>query len=152
VVPGSVGAYPLKWTRYWNSHTNYQDHFMGARWRFSYIKYAFYMDRPLEYPDGRTLDWITPNAFGIEDSVHLVGQEATLRLADGGSVIFDGDGNGHFQVTKIVDPYNQATTIVTTGTGNTQTTTITEPGGRYLFVNYNSDGAVSQVQAFDGIP
>src|SRR5947208_88603 len=31
VVPGSVGAYPLKWTRYWNSHTTYKDVFdVGA--------------------------------------------------------------------------------------------------------------------------
>src|SRR5712692_9010661 len=36
VVPGSIGAYPLKWTRYFNSHVTYQDNQIGGAWRFSY--------------------------------------------------------------------------------------------------------------------
>src|ERR1700724_4314373 len=42
VVPGAVGAHPLKWTRYWNSHTTYQQSGgagTGAEWRFSYVDY-----------------------------------------------------------------------------------------------------------------
>src|SRR5437016_5991056 len=37
VVPGSIGAYPLKWTRYFNSHVTYRDPAIGGRWRFSYL-------------------------------------------------------------------------------------------------------------------
>src|SRR5437879_4094618 len=36
VVPGSLGAYPLKWSRYFNSHMTYQNPLIGGQWRFSY--------------------------------------------------------------------------------------------------------------------
>ena len=155
VVPGTIGAYPLKWTRYWNSHTDYQDHFLGARWRFSYIQWAFDWARPTEYPDGRI--YATNNPFGIEDTLvtpYVAGQgypQVYMQLADGGKVVFNQKSSGSYGVAQIVDPYGQITTIVTTGTGVSQVTKITEPGGRYLQVNYNADGTVSQVGAYDGV-
>jgi len=52
IVPGSVGAYPLKWIRYWNSHTTYNDvSGVGASWRFSYIGYSSNAYE-VAFPDG----------------------------------------------------------------------------------------------------
>src|SRR5207248_10778474 len=34
-VPSAVGAYPLKWTRFFNSHVTWGDNEMGGSWRFS---------------------------------------------------------------------------------------------------------------------
>src|SRR2546423_289340 len=41
VVPGTVGAYPLKWTRYFNSHTTGDRSSTGGAWRFSYLGYEY---------------------------------------------------------------------------------------------------------------
>src|SRR6202162_4655453 len=145
VVPGSVGAYPLKWTRYWNSHITWQDNFpTGAAWKFSYIDYKYWTvgdQTGYNMPDGRVIN-IGPNdIYGVEEFFDSTG----LRLPDGGTVTAN-NGNG-----QVIDPYGQALTISTTGTGSSTVTTISEPGGRYLQVNYNANGFVIQVQAFDGI-
>ena len=154
-VPGAVGAYGLKWTRYWNSHTNYKDHFVGALWRFSYINYSFGGGWPCAFPDGRVL---TPDAYGMEEFVttpYLDGHEQDLHLADGGKVIFTASGGG-YPPTALVDPYGLVTTIVTTGSDSTKDkkTKITEPGGRYLLVTYDYNtnpisGTVIKVEAYD---
>jgi RHS repeat-associated protein len=161
VVPGTVGAYPLKWTRYWNSHTSYKDDTgVGANWRFSYINYAYEFGQRnmASFPDGRAIDFST-QLYGVPEYVDNPYDpqsnsypQATLHLADGGKVIFLAtDPYGHYQVSKIVDPYGLETTIVTSGSGSSKTTKITEPGGRYLLVSCDANGNMTQVQAFDGI-
>jgi RHS repeat-associated protein len=156
VVPGSVGAYPLKWTRYWNSHTN-SSSFNGARWSFSYMGYSWAWNFPALFPDGRALTGVD---YGVEEFLdHPYNAQcncypqATIHLADGGQVILTPvSGTATYLASKIIDPYGQVTTIVTTGTGGAKTTKITEPGGRYLLVNYDNGGLnVTQVQAFDGV-
>src|SRR5437868_3343172 len=132
VVPGTVGAYPLKWTRYFNSHVTFSSNKIGGKWRFSFLDCDAYT-----LPDGRQIT----DAYGTELRSDIEG----IHLEDGGKFAIT-SGNG-----RITDPYGQVTTAVTTGTGSSKTTKITEPGGRYLFVNYNADGTVSQVQAFDGV-
>jgi RHS repeat-associated protein len=145
VVPGSVGAYPLKWTRYFNSHCTFGDSSTGGAWRFSYIDYKYDGIRETAYfPDGRALNFHA--YFGpIPGVPEYMDQQYNLRLADGGKVVFLANG------VNIVDPYGLVTTVVTTGSGNSKTTKITEPGGRYLTVSYNLDGTVHQVQSFDGV-
>jgi hypothetical protein len=153
VVPGSVGAYPLKWTRYFNSHTTTGDSSRGGQWRFSYIDYAYeFSGRHMVWlPDGRALDPGHSN-YGVEEWMEEPWpySQGILHLRDGGKVIFDqipGSGNaGHYNVSKIVDPYGLETTIVRKSNGDTQ---ITEPGGRYLLVT--SRNGVPTVEAYDGI-
>jgi hypothetical protein len=71
VVPGSIGAYPLKWSRFWNSHTTWRDkNFIGAHRRFSYLDYRHSDGYPPQFPDGRQIqgdygDW--PNRRGSND-------------------------------------------------------------------------------------
>lgn len=132
IVPGSVGAYPLKWTRYFNSHVTFLDNKIGGKWRFSFIDCDGYT-----LPDGREVT----GDYGVELRADVQG----IHLEDGGKFAVSA-GNGH-----ITDPYGKVTTAVTTGSGSSKTTKITEPGGRYLFVNYNTDGTIRQVQGFDGV-
>src|SRR5258708_39486311 len=56
VVPGSVGAYPLKWTRYWNSRAKIY------YWGYSYKNYKLagippsgWISGTLSFPDGREI-------------------------------------------------------------------------------------------------
>jgi RHS repeat-associated protein len=156
-VSGATGAYPLKWTRWFNSHRMYFSQGISGRWGFSYIDYRYDFTRTLVItPDGRE---ISNDAYGIEEQISTP-YDATcncvrpvLRLADGGQVVFDSNplSNGLYGPAKIIDPYGNVTTIVTTGSGSSKTTKITEPAGRYLLCSYNADGTVHQVQAFDGV-
>src|SRR5712692_3110663 len=55
VVPGSVGAYPLKWTRYFNSRGG-----LGSNWTFSYKDYRITScklctNQSMGFPDGRMI-------------------------------------------------------------------------------------------------
>jgi RHS repeat-associated protein len=159
VVPGAVGAYPLKWTRYFNSHCSYHRGSSGGQWHFSYIGYAYEFGAAHEayFPDGRYLAFGQP-LYGVpeyDDNPYVPGSgypRCSLRLPDGGQVIFLAtDPYGHYAVSQMIDPYGQPTNIVTTGTGSNKQTRITEPGGRYLLASYDASGNVTQVQAFDGI-
>src|SRR5438270_13359196 len=67
VVPGSVGAYPLKWTRYFNSHLTYADNKIGGAWRFSYLDYKHFMSDDPPTPDGRRIS--SRNDYGMEEFV-----------------------------------------------------------------------------------
>ena len=94
IVPGSVGAYPLKWTRYWNSHTSWKDkNFIGAGWRFSYVNYRHGPGYPANFPDGRQIT----DAYGIEEWVETFfnGGEI-IHLADGGKVMMAGSGTAGY--------------------------------------------------------
>src|SRR5215472_6107964 len=70
VVPGSVGAYPLKWTRFFNSHVAWQDNEMGGSWRFSYFDYRYgnTTNKSPCYPDGRRIMLNSPSpVYGVEE-------------------------------------------------------------------------------------
>jgi RHS repeat-associated protein len=160
VVPGTLGAYPLKWTRYYNSRDPDVGNALGLGWRHSYMWSEDYAGADVvRFPDGREVDF--EEASGISERLPRVGQ---LILADGGQVLFDpvtyNLPNGQYiryRAARIIDPYGLTTTISydTIGTdenGNDiyRISRITEPGGRYLLLNYSAaDGTqISGVQAF----
>jgi RHS repeat-associated protein len=150
VVPGCVGAYPLKWTRYANSRR------MGATWTFPF---NYQIGSYYYFPDGREISTIDngdiPAPTGIEEFLGIWNGKNAIFLGDGGKVVFD-NVNGTNLVSQIVDPYGQAITF--TRDSYSKVTRMTEPGGRYLQINWhdpNSNGVynyVTSVQAFDGIP
>ena len=162
VVPGSVGAYPLKWTRYFNSHLSSADNLMGGSWRFSYLGYEFFIctNNPSDptgypcHPDGRR---VLPNGdltYGVEDFVDGQG----LHMPDGGRVTY-GTGSYYSCIywypLQIIDPYGQITTLtwsVYGAAGLRRLDRVTEPGGRYLQINWDSTNSyITSVQAFDGV-
>jgi RHS repeat-associated protein len=161
VVPGSVGAYPLKWTRYFNSHLTSADNVMGGSWRFSYLDYKFFIcttdpSDPTGYPchpDGRR---VFPNGdltYGVEDFVDGQG----LHMPDGGRVTY-GTGSyyscTYWYPLQVIDPYGQITTLTWSvyGAGLRRLDKVTEPGGRYLQINWDSTNSyITSVQAFDGV-
>jgi RHS repeat-associated protein len=150
VVPGSVGAYPLKWTRYFNSHCTRNNTSTGGRWRFAYLDYSYDAVGIMFFPDGRALNF-RHSLYGVPEFTEGGPTGQTLHLADGGRVILPHVDSNYLKASKIIDPYGFETTIVTTGSGSSKTTKITEPGHRYLLVSYNSDETVHSVQAFDGV-
>lgn len=155
VVPGTIGAYPLKWTRYWNSHTNWRDNQpIGAAWRFSYLGYIYEGGYPPNFPDGRQLQ---DNQYGVEEWKEEVIDPNTylqtgeiLHLSDGGKVVLFMFGN-IFYPSQIIDPYGQTTNIVYTYPRGSAPVLdkIVEPGGRYLKVIGGAQP--SRVEAYDGV-
>ncbi|PZR76764.1 MAG: hypothetical protein DLM73_01685 [Chthoniobacterales bacterium] len=167
-VTGSVGAYPLKWTRVLNTRnpSPWSHSYNWGLWVRPYAPYHYY-DPPYEgpgavvnYPDGRTLNFAVaeqpytyfqdPSIAEPQDRlVHMGGGNFDLWMRDGGKVRFQhpaGSTSGYDLVaTQIIDPYGQPTLLTRDGAG--RLSQITEPGGRYLQINYNSDG-ISSVQAF----
>jgi RHS repeat-associated protein len=124
VVPGSIGKYPLKMTRYYNSR-HFLSGSMGPGWSYEYYWGLSVGGSKLTYPNGNVLDRRCQQPVGISDWWQT---GADFRLTDGGTVHFS---NG--VVTAIDDPYGQRTTIQP---GNPMT--VTEPGGRYLKFIYTS--------------
>jgi uncharacterized protein (TIGR02594 family) len=125
VVPGSIGKYPLKMTRHYNSR-------LGPGWRGEYDWTVSLDGSKLTYPNGNVLDKRCQQPVGISDwwqtlSCDQNGCDGDFRLADGGTVHF-----ANSVTTAIDDPYGQTTTI--TRTSNRMT--VTEPGGRYLLFKY----------------
>src|SRR5437588_4526523 len=167
VVPGSVGAYPLKWTRYFNSHLTYADNQIGGAWRFSYLDYKHFMSDDPPTPDGRRIS--SRNDYGVEESVGNPDYPAlkeTLFMSDGGQVKsnqtyfylgYEYPTNFTYPV-QIIDPYGQTTSLSWVLVGfNSQKAIlkldrVTEPGGRYLQINWDTTNSyITSVQAFDGI-
>jgi RHS repeat-associated protein len=188
VVPGSVGAYPLKWTRYLNTRGAYwPDIFgQGGAWTHSYSwglgiwpqlppEYEPGPEGRIRYPDGRTMDlreagggFYLPIVSGL-DQVHEYVLKTgggnyglgnyDLLLGDGGKVQFRPLTGVGLVPRFIVDPYGLTTTL-TYLSGRLDK--ITEPGGRYLKINYTTRTftddwgyvhtyhLISSVQAFDG--
>jgi RHS repeat-associated protein len=124
VVPGSVGAYPLKWTRYFNSRD------VRGEWTFSYRDYS--TGSKMKFPDGREIDMNNECASGFADRQATVNDEngiphSAILLADGGQVLFDADTTmtsaqlatgevistqtTNYYPVQIVDPYGQRTKI-----------------------------------------
>jgi RHS repeat-associated protein len=166
VVPGSVGAYPLAFTRVANSrgdavYSSNNQFGEGGNWRHSYawfLNSTFGLGQPTEYdvdfPDGRHVVF-TPSssdscfraAAGVRERflpLDLNTMLAYLLLPDGGKVEFtasafySGNVNGYnFQATAIIDPYGQRTSMTYNWDGGLNT--IQEPGGRWLQITYQND-------------
>ena len=140
VVPGCVGAYPLKWTRYYNSRqTQYYNSYGTSKvpassgaWTFAY-DYGYGIgnlghQNVMMFPDGRTIDLnATVPPTGLAEHIgYWVGQLA-IFLGDGGKVTFMTydrtwhylDIYGHWASAiateylpdQIIDPYGKITTI-----------------------------------------
>ena len=95
VVPGTVGSYPLKWTRTFNSRMTYQFNSTGGQWRFSYLNYAYkngscagsgtrvygpVLSPPslchwVRFPDGRVIDFTQGDIPGVAE----INQEVMTR-------------------------------------------------------------------------
>ena len=130
VVPGSIGKYPLKMTRYYVSR-DFGDSRMGPEWRHEYSWDAG--QGKVEYPNGNVWDNYCEDPVGVSDWPVPPGQYTygAFRLADGGTIVWQPFGTGQ-QVSQIIDPYGQITTI-TYDNVNGAWMKVTEPGGRYLY-------------------
>ena len=122
VVPGSIGKYPLKMTRYYNSRRTISYGLMGPGWSYEYLWISY--NGRTDYPNGNvwdnhcTGDWGLGGPLGVSDWPTSWNGYPAFRLADGGTVVFE---NPNWAVaTKIIDPYGQVTTItINSNTGLT---------------------------------
>ncbi len=157
-VPGAVGKYGLKMTRYYNSRRTLGS--FGPGWTHEYAWYWDTSKNSVEYPNGNTWDI---GCFGDEGAPLGVTDwwetgnptccpfRGDFRLGDGGKVHFD-TANGFTHATAITDPYGQITTLAYDTAG--YLTRVTEPGGRYLQFNYslvNGLTMLTGVDAYDGV-
>jgi RHS repeat-associated protein len=133
VVPNSLGKYPLKMTRYYNSRQQY--YALGAiglspGWAHEYSWLLWSAGHKVVSPHGNVYDDFCGAPVGISDGweQRTDTYNGTWRLADGGKVIFV---NG--LATYIDDPYGVRTTITYS---NGRILRVTETGGRYLQFNY----------------
>jgi YD repeat-containing protein len=137
VVPGAIGKYGLKMSRYYNSRRETGYSLMGPGWSYEYLWSWDSNNGKAEYPNGNVWDSkCTDNGpLGVSDWPSQLNGNPTFRLADGGTVVFGAvvvNGTTYHSVaTQIIDPYGQPTTI--TYYANTFLIyRVTEPGGRYL--------------------
>jgi RHS repeat-associated protein len=150
VVPGSIGKYPLKMTRYYNSRRIPGYWLMGPGWTHEYSWGFSFANNKTQYPNGSEQDGTCADPLAVSDGWQTLtcganGCVGDFRLADGGTVHFD-DTNGYFQARIIKDPYNQTTTLTYLNSGFLSR--VTEPGGRYLLFTYNGpQGLLSRVEA-----
>jgi hypothetical protein len=157
VVPGSVGAYPLKWTRYFNTRKA-----PGvSHWTYSYNDYLIGSvtlggSDTIGFPDGRRINLADACVSGVEEFDVTYAGGATLFLADGGQVTFQSfqscveDPILHIPVCStnympiaMTDPYGQVTTITQAiydydyvGHPLYHIDTIADSTGRYLKINW----------------
>jgi RHS repeat-associated protein len=158
VVPGSIGKYPLKMTRYYNSRRTPGYGILGAGWTHEYLWVPLLSVGKFQYPNGTELDSSCFELLAMSDAWETGsptcdqnGCRGDFRLADGGIVHFD-DSNGYFQARTIEDPYGQTTTLTSNNSG--YLTRVTEPGGRYLQFYYSQVNGVMMltgVDAYDGV-
>jgi RHS repeat-associated protein len=147
VVPGSIGTYPLKMTRYYNSRRGF-----GDGWSHEYAWSSY--NGKIAYPNGTvwdsscTGDWGLSGPLGVSDWPTTWNGSPAFRLADGGTIVF-GDTRWTSVATKVVDPYGQITTI-TLDSNSGLITRVTEPGSRYLQFTYNGSQLLTRVDAYDG--
>ena len=150
VVPGSVGKYPLKMTRYYNSRSQNGAEGLGIGWTHEYSWILTEGVSKLITPQGNVYDTFCGPPVGVSEyweSGPDSNGNGTFRLADGGRVVFQNHG-----VSSITDPYGLTTTI--TRDAYSRIWKVTEPGGRYLqFLYYTSGtslGLLQTVEAHDG--
>jgi RHS repeat-associated protein len=188
-VTGSIGEYPLKWMRTLNTRGG------GDGWRHNYSWGLTVQEIPgqcgqgcicdgphgtVSYPDGRVMnlrwedgDQAYVQADGWEPMgdrvVHVEGGSGhyyDLRLKDGGRVEFrPASGIPAGAATAIVDPYGRRTTLEYTGGQASKLWKVTEPGGRFLQISYDThcwqnqvnppqqvcSDVIKQVEAHDGL-
>jgi hypothetical protein len=153
VVPGSIGKYPLKMTRYYNSRAQYYGLTaigLGPGWAHEYSWLVWSGGSKVISPNGSVYDSFCEQPVGVSEGWEShSGLNGTWRLADGGRVVFTNGG-----ATSIIDPYGLTTTI-TYDQNTGLRTRVTEPGGRYLAFTYGEsdpDGTrlLTQVDAYDG--
>ena len=162
IVPGSIGKYPLKMTRYYNSRQQYYATAgaigLSPGWAHEYSWLLWTSGAKVVSPHGSVNDDTCGPPVGVSEGWEGSHSDAagTWRLADGGKVVFFG---GH--VTDIYDPYGQRTRIAynTSGTQIWERVKVTEPGGRCLWFIYGTqnqgtgwgDGTwlLTRVEAYD---
>ncbi len=165
VVPGAIGKYPLKMTRYYNSRQQYYAApgaiGLSPGWSHEYSWLLWGNGYKVVSPHGNVSDFVCGPPVGVSDCWDdgIQGQHqsgGTWRLADGGKVVFS---NGH--VTDIYDPYGQRTRIAYNSSGPQigQRVKVTEAGGRCLWFIYGEqnqgngwgDGTwlLTRVEAYD---
>ena len=142
VVPGSIGKYPLKMTRYYNSRQQYYALSaigLSPGWAHEYSWLLWGAGTKVISPHGNVYDFFCSGSppIGVSEwweGAHS-GGNGTWRLADGGRVRFD-----NYQVKYIDDPYGQRTRIAYINDvhdpKNGQRVKVTEPGGRCLWFIY----------------
>jgi len=148
VVPGAIGKYGLKMTRYYNSRG------IGDGWRHEYGWGS--SQGKVSYPNGNVWnnhcsgEWGLAIPVGVSDWPTTWNGSPAFRLADGGTIVFGGT-QWPYLATKIIDPYGQETNITITLVGAYGLITrVTEPGGRYLQFTYDASYLLTQVDAYDG--
>jgi RHS repeat-associated protein len=155
IVPGSIGKYPLKMTRYYNSRQQYYALTaigLSPGWAHEYSWLLYTAGEKVVSPHGNVYDFHCGAPVGVSEAwddgiqgPHPNG--GTWRLADGGKVNFNGS-----QVNYIEDPYGLRTTIEYQ---NGLRWRVTESGGRCLVFSYNttdpSDNTrlLTRVEAYD---
>src|SRR6266542_4878814 len=112
VVPGSIGKYPLKMTRYYSSRRTTAYGLMGPGWSHEYLWIS--VNEKVEYPNGNVWDSHCFGDLGAPLGVSdwpgaAINGHPTFKLADGGTVVFGGTYNSI--PIQIIDPYGQTTTI-----------------------------------------
>jgi hypothetical protein len=121
VVPGSVGKYPLKMTRYYNSRLQYYAApgaiGLSPGWSHEYAWLLWGDGYRVVSPHGNVSDFFCGPPLGVSDCWDdgIQGQHpngGTWRLADGGKVVFSG---GH--ATNIYDPSATGRGLRTTRAG-----------------------------------
>lgn len=167
-VTGSVGAYPLKWTRILNTRGGDGGVLGGGgTWGHSY-QWALWVgedqngnghDGSVGYPDGRVVDYTKMDEHQyyhvqvaeMEPADRLEYQgpgdsDYDLLLKDGGKVIFRFlSTDGHVLARSIIDPYGQTTELLYEpgypfpATYPPRLVRVKEPGGRYLQINYYTE-------------
>jgi RHS repeat-associated protein len=135
VVPGSIGKYPLKMTRYYNSRQLGLTG-LGLGWRYEYAGWGVSNSGgKVSYPNGNVWDTSCDEQQPVGTSdyweTHTSAGNGRFRLADGGTVVFE-----NFRAIQIIDPYGQTTVLAYAGDGSWMT--VTEPGGRYLKFIYGA--------------
>jgi len=163
VVPGAVGAYPLKWSRRYGSRTADIGSGIPVGWIHSYHwTMSMYTGDWVGTPDGREIDFNEENP-GISERRAGPGH---ILLGDGGQVIFEvvpytlnNQQYNRWRLARIVDPHGLATQFTYETTRHDQNgnafyrlARITEPAGRYLHLSYSGSSEndfIAGVQAFD---
>jgi YD repeat-containing protein len=145
-IPGSIGKYPLKMTRYYNSRAQYyasSAYFnpaigLGPGWSHEYSWLLWSGGNKVVSPQGSASDFTCGQSgqsggpIGVSEGWVPGAQYPTWRLADGGQVVFDTLS----RPKSIIDPYGLTTTITYDDPVAGQRK-VTEPGGRYLLFIYD---------------
>jgi YD repeat-containing protein len=149
IVPGSIGKYPLKMTRYYNSRQQYYATpsaiGLSPGWAHEYSWLLWAAGHKVVSPHGNVYDDSCGGPVGVSEGWDANG--TIWRLADGGKVVFSGG-----RVSDIYDPYGQRTRIAYDANG--QRVKVTEPGGRclwFIYSNQDPDGTklLTWVEAYD---